>query len=430
MAYLGSPPASQFFAPGTDTFSGTGVTTAFTLSRNVATVNDIQVVVNNVVQQPSNYTVLNNILTFSPAPSAGTDNIYVRYLSTNLQTIAPQQGSVYPSSLSTQNAVYWDTSGNVGVGTTTPAQKLDVAGVIKSTGFFLGNTGTSGFAALGTTGNAAEGGNFVGRSTTSTYNTGGIELYTGGSERMRIDSSGNVGISTSSPITKLTISGSSSIVGETGTLAITGNTNAKRLTFGVDSTSTMYGWIQSVENGIISRDLVLQSLGGNLLVGTTSQIQAGRFCLQADLNAVNGIVINDTSTAASVGYMYFLRGGTARGSITFNGSVVAYNTTSDYRLKENIAPMTGALSTISALKPVTYTWKETGQNSQGFIAHELQSVIPDCVTGEKDAVDAEGNPSYQGVDTSFLVATLTAAIQEQQAMIEELKTKVAALEAR
>jgi hypothetical protein len=120
MSYLGSTPASQFFAPGTDTFSGTGSQTAFTLSRNVATVNDILVVVNNVDQQPSHYTVLNNVLTFSPAPSAGTNNIYVRYLSTNLQSIVPQQGSVTPASLSTPNALYWDTSGNVGVGTTTP----------------------------------------------------------------------------------------------------------------------------------------------------------------------------------------------------------------------------------------------------------------------------------------------------------------------
>jgi hypothetical protein len=100
MSYIGSPPSSQAFAPGTDTFSGTGSQTAFTLSRNVATVNDILVVVNNVDQQPSNYSVANNILTFSPAPSAGTNNIYVRYLSTNLQTIAPQQGSVVISSFS------------------------------------------------------------------------------------------------------------------------------------------------------------------------------------------------------------------------------------------------------------------------------------------------------------------------------------------
>jgi hypothetical protein len=89
MSYIGSTPASQFFAPGTDTFSGTGSQTAFTLSRNVATVNDILVVVNNVDQQPSNYTVSGSTLTFSTAPSSGTNNIYVRYLSTNLIAIVP-----------------------------------------------------------------------------------------------------------------------------------------------------------------------------------------------------------------------------------------------------------------------------------------------------------------------------------------------------
>ena len=111
-------------------------------------------------------------------------------------------------------------------------------------------------------------------------------------------------------------------------------------------------------------------------------------------------------------------------------TTVTYNTSSDYRMKENIAPMTGALAKVTQLKPVTYTWKANGYNGQGFIAHELAEVVPECVTGEKDAVDAEGNPQYQGIDTSFLVATLTAAIQEQQAMIEELKTKVAALEVK
>ena len=126
MSYIGNTPTSQAFAPGTDTFSGTGSQTAFTLSRSVSTVNDILVVVNNVEQQPSNYTVSGTTLTFSPAPSSGTNNIYVRYLSTNLLAVAPQQGSVVPSSLSTQNAVYWDTSGNVGIGTTSPTAKLGV----------------------------------------------------------------------------------------------------------------------------------------------------------------------------------------------------------------------------------------------------------------------------------------------------------------
>jgi hypothetical protein len=100
MSYIGSTPASQFFAPGTDTFSGDGTTVAFTLSRNVATVNDILVVVNNVDQQPTAYSVSVSTLTFTAAPSAGTNNIYVRYLSTNLQTIAPQQGSIVISSFS------------------------------------------------------------------------------------------------------------------------------------------------------------------------------------------------------------------------------------------------------------------------------------------------------------------------------------------
>jgi hypothetical protein len=80
--------------------------------------------------------------------------------------------------------------------------------------------------------------------------------------------------------------------------------------------------------------------------------------------------------------------------------------------------MTGALAKVQQLKPVTYKWNADGSDGEGFIAHELAEVCPQAVTGEKDAVDAEGKPVYQGVDTSFLVATLTAAIQEQQAMVQ------------
>lgn len=94
MAYLGSTPTTQSFIAGTDTFSGTGSQTAFTLSRPVNTVNDILVVVNNVDQQPSSYTVSGSTLTFSSAPSSGTNNVYVRYLTTTLQTIAPSPKTV------------------------------------------------------------------------------------------------------------------------------------------------------------------------------------------------------------------------------------------------------------------------------------------------------------------------------------------------
>jgi len=117
------------------------------------------------------------------------------------------------------------------------------------------------------------------------------------------------------------------------------------------------------------------------------------------------------------------------GSISTNGSTTSYNTSSDYRLKENVTPMTGALTRIAALKPVTFTWKNTELDGEGFLAHELQEVIPEAVTGTKDAVDKDGNPEYQGVDSSHMVATLVKAIQEQQEQIEALKTEVAALKA-
>jgi hypothetical protein len=126
-------------------------------------------------------------------------------------------------------------------------------------------------------------------------------------------------------------------------------------------------------------------------------------------------------------YGYWKYGGGVVGYITSTGSTVNYTSISDYRLKEDIQPMTGALAKVAALKPVTYKWKVDGSDGQGFIAHELAEVVPDCVVGQKDAVDAEGKPQYQGIDTSFLVATLTAAIQELKAIVDAQAVEIAAL---
>ena len=168
---------------------------------------------------------------------------------------------------------------------------------------------------------------------------------------------------------------------------------------------------------------------GNLLVGTTSQIASGFVCLSFANNVRNGIVINDTDTGSGTSApMIFRRNGSQVGSITTTTTSTAYVTSSDYRLKENIVPMADALSVVAQLKPCTYTWKSDGSSGQGFIAHELQAVVSDAVVGEKDAVDEDGNPKYQGIDTSFLVATLTAAIQEQQALITQLTARITALE--
>ena len=171
--------------------------------------------------------------------------------------------------------------------------------------------------------------------------------------------------------------------------------------------------------------------GEFLLTGLTSPIASGILCIASNLNNNNPIVLKNTTTqGASQTFVVFYNSSDVQaGGIAHSGSTsVAYNTSSDYRLKENIAPMTGALAKIAQLNPVTYTWKEDQIASQGFIAHELQAVVPECVTGEKDAVDEEGNPKYQGIDTSFLVATLTAAIKEQQALITTLTERITALE--
>lgn len=180
---------------------------------------------------------------------------------------------------------------------------------------------------------------------------------------------------------------------------------------------------------------------GNLLINTTSNPNGSRAMFyktgniptlelkQGDAGQYN-LISNAYNNGGTYYHVAWQDNSLLHGSISSNGSSISYNTTSDYRLKENIAPMTSALDKVSALKPVTYTWKSNGSNGQGFVAHELQEVVPDCVTGEKDAVDEQGNPLYQCIDTSFLVATLTAAIQELNAKVEAQVATIATLQAK
>jgi len=162
---------------------------------------------------------------------------------------------------------------------------------------------------------------------------------------------------------------------------------------------------------------------GNLLVGTTSVSGTGKITTQT----ADGWVHALNSTQATTQYFCDFRyNGSGIGSITGNNTTTSYLTSSDYRLKNTIAPMTGALAKVAQLKPVTYKWNADGSDGEGFIAHELAEVCPSAVTGEKDAVDENGKIKPQGIDTSFLVATLTAAIQEQQAMIESLRQRLSA----
>ena len=117
------------------------------------------------------------------------------------------------------------------------------------------------------------------------------------------------------------------------------------------------------------------------------------------------------------------------GSISTNASATAFNTSSDYRLKENVAPVPDGITRLQQLKPSRFNFiADPDTVVDGFIAHEAQAVVPECVTGEKDAVDDDGNPIYQGIDQSKLVPLLTAALQEAVAEIKALKDRVTALE--
>ena len=161
---------------------------------------------------------------------------------------------------------------------------------------------------------------------------------------------------------------------------------------------------------------------GNFIVGRTSS--QGRISAERD-NADWCYNSNQTGTGTK-NHFRFLDNGTVVGTITSSGSTTSYNTSSDYRLKEDVAPMTGALEKVLVLKPVTYKWKIDGANGQGFIAHELQEVFPEAVTGVKDALDKDGKMLPQGIDTSHLIATLTAAIQELNAKVTALESQLGA----
>jgi len=158
---------------------------------------------------------------------------------------------------------------------------------------------------------------------------------------------------------------------------------------------------------------------GNLNLGDPAG-NVGRLFLRKD-SLTNTVVELQNESATGKMITFHTNGFSQVGSITFTNSAVAYNTSSDYRLKESVKIISGGLARVNALKPSAYKWKVDGSNGEGFLAHELAEVVPFAVTGDKDAVDADGKPAYQGVDLSKVVPILVAAIQELTAEVNALK---------
>jgi hypothetical protein len=257
-----------------------------------------------------------------------------------------------------------------------------------------------------------------------------IAFSEGGVESMRIDASGRLLIGGTSGSAILTVVGGTQMIH----------------TFTGASAAFAWGQFDSSGNASINNQANANLLFatnnteraridsiGNLLVNRTSLFNSEKFGVTFSSNTGAGCVINDSNGQNGNTFIQFRNNGTTAGAITSNGTTtMTYGSASDYRLKENLSPLTGALAKVALLKPTVGFWKVDGSEFVGFIAHELQEVFPDSVVGEKDKADSNGDPEYQMVDTgsASIIATLTAALQEQQQMIETLQAKVAALEAK
>ena len=273
------------------------------------------------------------------------------------------------------------------------------------------------------------------------YQTGGFSIHNtdtnaaahmnfsvGSSERMRITSAGLVGIGTPSPAYLLTLSGGSGLSGfatdgtvgqafayASSTLAYAGTTSGHPYALITGNTEKMR---------ILSAGQVCIGIG--TLLSNTNRVNVA----YTGAGAEYGIGLRPLTSGTSTAMSFENSSSSQVGRIDVTASVTSYVTSSDYRLKTNVVPMTSALDKIDALNPCKYTWIADASDGEGFIAHELQSVIPHAVTGTKDDVDENGNIRPQGVDYSRVVPTLTAAIKELKAIVEAQAARIAALEAR
>jgi hypothetical protein len=267
-------------------------------------------------------------------------------------------------------------------------------------------------------------------SNSTMYNAGAVYPF-GDTERMRITNNGRIGINDSCPNMLVSLGGST----------------GRKLHVYNDGAAGDVGGGLGVDLGGFSAETALffgcWGGAGRFSIGSWST--AACYSTKLTVNANGELLLNTTvGTSADPVHRFGTNGGTtyARimiqertgawislntgttnyGTINLSGGVVVYGGQSDYRLKENIQPLSSGLDRVMNLKPVTFNWKRDSSYGEGFIAHELQEVVPIAVTGTKDGLNEVGDPDWQNVDKSHIVPILVKAIQEQQCKIALLES--------
>ena len=184
-------------------------------------------------------------------------------------------------------------------------------------------------------------------------------------------------------------------------------------------------------NATAPQERVRITSGGSVLIGRTSAtnydnlLQTKSITVETD-GDTTGMAFNRTDSNSAWVAMRFYIQQNQKGYIQVNVDDVTYSTGSDYRLKENAVSISDGITRLKQLKPYRFNWKSnpSGDKVDGFFAHEVSDIVPQAVSGEKDAVDKDGNPDHQVIDHSKLVPLLTAALQEAVTEIESLKARL------